>query len=168
MRWRTIAILSLACLGCHTAIRPAPAPRESEKGAAARTAPATPTSPSSSHTPASHERAAGGTRLTPASPGRADPDRDPIDENRHLTLAAAYLEQGNDETACQHLGLFLERHPHHGNVRFYYAELLMRLGRLPEARLHYEEVIADLQEEQSLDFKHLTHCHTRLAELSER
>src|SRR5260370_30122592 len=46
----------------------------------------------------------------------------------HLSLAAAYLEKGDDQAACEHLGLFLQSHSTHPNARFYHAELLLKLG----------------------------------------
>src|SRR5581483_10814143 len=42
----------------------------------------------------------------------------------HLSLAAAYVEKGEDARACAHLGKFLEAEPGHKGARLYYAELL--------------------------------------------
>jgi tetratricopeptide (TPR) repeat protein len=83
----------------------------------------------------------------------------------HLSLAAAYLEAGDDEQACTHLGLFLTAHPEHRNARFYHAELLRKLGRHAAARGEYDHAIRTEQEEAEPDLKHLVHCHTRVLEI---
>lgn len=85
----------------------------------------------------------------------------------HLSLAAAYVEKGDDERACTHLGKFLEARPEHKNARFYYAELLLRRGCLPDAHVQFERVVAAAQEEPQPDRHHLVHCHTRLVEIAE-
>src|SRR6202030_2925495 len=32
-------------------------------------------------------------------------------EKNHLSLAAAFIEKGDDAAACEHLGLYLQAHP---------------------------------------------------------
>ncbi len=86
----------------------------------------------------------------------------------HLSLAAAYVEKGDDAKACAHLGKFLDANPGHINARLYYAELLLRLKRLAEAQQQFERVIADSQEEREPDLSHLVHCHSRALEVAER
>jgi hypothetical protein len=85
----------------------------------------------------------------------------------HLTLAARALEAGHDEEACQHLRLFLETNPGHRNARFYHAELLLRLKRFQDAGGEFERAIADAQEDLVMDWRHVTHCHSRLVEIGE-
>src|SRR5688572_18257710 len=48
----------------------------------------------------------------------------------HLSLAAAYLADGEHQPACEQLEKFLDAHPEHAPARLYHAELLLRLGRL--------------------------------------
>jgi tetratricopeptide (TPR) repeat protein len=94
-------------------------------------------------------------------------EADPQLRQNHLSLAAAYLEKGNDRLACDHLGKFLATNPDHRNARFYYAELLVKLGRHREASGHLELAVRREQEEPQPDLQHLVHCHTRLLEVSE-
>jgi tetratricopeptide (TPR) repeat protein len=88
-------------------------------------------------------------------------------EKNHLSLAAAYLEKGDDHAACQHLGLYLETHPEHHNARFYHAELLLKLGRHTQAKGQFERAIRNEQEVPEPDLVHLVHCHTRLLEVGD-
>lgn len=85
----------------------------------------------------------------------------------HLSLAAAYLEQGDHEAACAEIGHFVEKQTDHPAARYYYAELLWQLGRLDESRRHFERVISDLQEGENLDYRRLIHCHGRLVEAAQ-
>lgn len=85
----------------------------------------------------------------------------------HLSLAAAYLEKGDDRAACEQLGLFLQSQPEHRNARFYHAELLLKLGRHALARSEFERAIRYEQSEREPDVQHLVHCHTRLVEIGE-
>jgi tetratricopeptide (TPR) repeat protein len=100
------------------------------------------------------------------------PRERPADEvpplSNHLSLAAAYLEKGDERRACEHLGAFLRVQPEHRNARYYYAELLLKLGQPSEARTHFEHAIAYAQDETPRDLKHLVHCHGRLMEIGER
>src|SRR5262245_8703119 len=59
---------------------------------------------------------------------------DPTLVRNHLSLAAAYLEAGDTEQACAHLAGYLHFYPDHVVVRSHFAELLMKLERLGEAR----------------------------------
>jgi tetratricopeptide (TPR) repeat protein len=85
----------------------------------------------------------------------------------HLSVAAAYLEKGDDRAACAHLGLFLQSHPEHRNARYYHAELLLKLGNHRVARTEFEQAIRQEQGERAPDLRHLVHCHTRLVEIGE-
>jgi tetratricopeptide (TPR) repeat protein len=90
---------------------------------------------------------------------------DPQLTRNHLSLAAAYLEKGDDEGACPHLARFLNAHPEQPAVRVQYAELLWRLKRLPECRAAFESAVGHAQD--NVPTNHLIHCHTRLMQLAE-
>jgi tetratricopeptide (TPR) repeat protein len=90
---------------------------------------------------------------------------DPQLTRNHLSLAAAFLEKGDDAGACPHLGRYLKAHPEHQAIRVQYAELLWKLKRLKECRTAFESAVADAQEH--LPPSHLIHCHTRLMQLAE-
>jgi tetratricopeptide (TPR) repeat protein len=94
-------------------------------------------------------------------------EQDRARKENHLSLAAAYLQKGNEPAACAHLGLFLRSHPEHRNARFYHAELLLKLGRPGEAEGEFEQAIARTQEEPEPDLAHLVRCHTRMLEVGE-
>jgi tetratricopeptide (TPR) repeat protein len=85
----------------------------------------------------------------------------------HLSLAAAYLEQGDQSRAAPHLARYVNAYPQHHVVRAHYAELLMRLHRHKEAREQYERFVADVQDLPELASRHLIHCHSRLMEIAE-
>src|SRR5947209_11839003 len=54
---------------------------------------------------------------------------DPAFCRNHLSLAAAYLDRGDEERACPELERYLQAYPGHLVVRAHYAELLLRLHR---------------------------------------
>src|SRR5262249_54016540 len=85
----------------------------------------------------------------------------------HLSLAAAYLEMGQDQKACDHLGRYVAANPDHHAVRAHHGELLIRLKRTEEARSAFERFLADVEDGDELDLKHAVHCHSRLMELAE-
>jgi tetratricopeptide (TPR) repeat protein len=87
-----------------------------------------------------------------------------LSEN-HLSLAAGYLEKGDDVAACRHLGLFLHTHPAHRYARLYHAELLLKLDRLAQAVGEYEQAIRFEQDEAKPDVEHLVFCHTQLVHI---
>ncbi len=94
--------------------------------------------------------------------------RDPNLVNNHLSLAAAFLDKGEDDRALPHLALYVEAKPNHIIVRAHYAELLLRLGEDRAAAVQYERFDADVQEHEQLAKKELAHCHSRLMEIAER
>jgi tetratricopeptide (TPR) repeat protein len=85
----------------------------------------------------------------------------------HLSLAAAYLEKGDEAAAAPHLAQYLATFPEHHVVRAHYAELLLRLHRPGEARRQFERFIADTQDVPELASKYLIHCHSRLMEIAQ-
>jgi Tfp pilus assembly protein PilF len=91
---------------------------------------------------------------------------DPAFTRTHMSLAAAHLEAGHDELACDHLSRYLEAHPEHTLVRSHYAELLLRLHRSQAAWREFERFTAEAQDDDNLTH-HLVHAHTRLMEIAE-
>jgi tetratricopeptide (TPR) repeat protein len=92
---------------------------------------------------------------------------DPTLFRNHLSLAAAYLDRGDLERACPHLALYLQACPQHAIVRAHYAELLLRLKHVEEARAEFRRFAADAQEQGDHYERQLIHCHSRLMELAE-
>ena len=58
----------------------------------------------------------------------------PDSAKTHLSMAAACLAQGNDSIAAIHLKISLELEPSNVIVRQNYADLLLRMNQLEEAR----------------------------------
>jgi tetratricopeptide (TPR) repeat protein len=92
---------------------------------------------------------------------------DPELVRNHLSLAAAYLERGDPEAACPHLGCYVAACPDHLAMRAHYAELLLRLRQLPTARAEYEHFVAQMQDQGKPAYAQLIHCHSRLMEIAE-
>jgi tetratricopeptide (TPR) repeat protein len=90
---------------------------------------------------------------------------DPRLVRNHLSLAAAYLEKGDEAAACPHLGRYVEAHPESVLVRLHHAELLWKMHRHEEARAAFEGTVADAQDE--LAPGQLIHCHSRLVQIAE-
>ena len=93
---------------------------------------------------------------------------DPNLASNHLSLAAAYLDKGDDEHAGEHLARYLQARPQHCTVRAHYAELLLRLNQVHAARLQWERFDADAQDQDGTAHGELVHCHSRLMEIAER
>jgi tetratricopeptide (TPR) repeat protein len=93
---------------------------------------------------------------------------DPQLSRNYLSLAAAYLEKGDDAAACPHLSRYLTAHPEHLVVRGHFAELLLRMQRMKEARAEFERFVADAQDQEDQPAaRQLIHCHSRLMEIAE-
>lgn len=90
---------------------------------------------------------------------------DPRLTRNHLSLAAAYLEKGDQAAACPHLSEYVVAHPDSVLVRVRHAELLWQLGHRREARAAFEGTVADAQDD--LEAAQLIHCHTRLMLIAE-
>ncbi|HEY7424733.1 MAG TPA: tetratricopeptide repeat protein [Gemmataceae bacterium] len=84
----------------------------------------------------------------------------------HLSLAAAYLASGQEEQAAGHLDRYLQAQPEHYVVRGQYAELLLRLDRLDDAREQFERFEADIQDHETLAQQHMIHCHSQLMDIA--
>lgn len=85
----------------------------------------------------------------------------------HLSLAAAYLEKGDEAGACPHLAACVRVEPENLVMRVRYAELLLRLRRLADARREFEQFVADAQDQQGEAAEHLLHCQSRLMDIAE-
>jgi tetratricopeptide (TPR) repeat protein len=92
---------------------------------------------------------------------------DPSATRSHLSLAAAYLEKGNETSACAQLEKYLQAHPEHHQVRMHYAELLVRLERTTEAKDEFRRFIAEAQERGNSTLGQRIHCHSRLMQLAQ-
>jgi tetratricopeptide (TPR) repeat protein len=92
---------------------------------------------------------------------------DPTQKRGQLSLAAVYIERGDEAGAARHLGEYVAAFPEQHVARAHYAELLLRLGRPQESRAQFERFIADVQDVPELAQKHLVHCHSRLMEIAE-
>jgi predicted Zn-dependent protease len=92
---------------------------------------------------------------------------DPGLTRNYLSLAAAYLDKGDDEAACPHLTRYVEANPEQLTLRVYLADLLLRLRRLPDARDQFERCVSRAQDRDESARAHLLHCHTRLMEIAE-
>jgi tetratricopeptide (TPR) repeat protein len=141
MRWLFCGLLCLAGVGCHVVnfvTRPAKGTPVADVAESPRGSPV---------------------------PVVATPVSEP--KSNHLTLAAMHLEKGEDALACSHLGKFLATNPEHRNARFYHADLLMKLGKVKDARDQFERVIAYGQEDPEPDLNHLANCHGRVLEAAE-
>jgi tetratricopeptide (TPR) repeat protein len=90
------------------------------------------------------------------------------DTRCYLSLAAALVAKGDDESAGLALAHFVEANPDHRQARLYLAELLRRSRKIDEAQCQFERAGADLQQDAKRDCARLSHCHGRLMELAER
>lgn len=91
---------------------------------------------------------------------------DPGMTRNHLSLAAAWLEQGVPQKAERHLGRYLAARPEQWLIRAHYAELLVRVERYSEARGELERFVAEAQQHGPAAQAQLIHCHSRLMELA--
>jgi tetratricopeptide (TPR) repeat protein len=92
---------------------------------------------------------------------------DPKEGRPHLSLAAAFLEKGEDEAAQTHLAEYVHAHPQDLGMRLRHAELLLRMKHLCEARTELEHVVADALNLAEPPTHPLIHCQTRLMEIAE-
>jgi tetratricopeptide (TPR) repeat protein len=83
----------------------------------------------------------------------------------YLSLAAAYLECGKEEAACDNLGKYLEHHPEHLAGRAHYAELLFKLRRTAEARAQFARFTVEAQETGDAPSR-MIHAVSRLMEIA--
>lgn len=91
---------------------------------------------------------------------------DPSFTQNHLSLAAAYLEKGNETVACAHLGRYVATHPEHLVVRAHYAELLLHQRHVEEARAEFERFEAEAQDQGQTVTAPMIHCQSRLTKIA--
>jgi predicted Zn-dependent protease len=103
------------------------------------------------------------TLLGPPPPELSAPADEPDDP---LTLAAECLACGEKAVAAVHLEAHVRAHPDQPMFRAQLAELLLKLDRPADARMHFERFVADAQDAAGPVRGHLVHCHTRLMELA--
>jgi tetratricopeptide (TPR) repeat protein len=92
----------------------------------------------------------------------------PDSAKTHLSMAAACLAQGNDSIASIHLKISLELEPSNVIVRQNYADLLLRMNQLEEARDQFNLFIKDTQQFGEQANRHMIHAHSRLMAISEQ
>jgi len=78
-----------------------------------------------------------------ADPGRA---------RTYLSLADAHLENGDEAAACPVLAQYVAAHPEQLLIRAQYAELLLRLQRLDEARAELECAVTIFEGKRCLPY----------------
>ncbi len=91
---------------------------------------------------------------------------DPQFAPNRLSLAAACLEQGDEDGACVHLAHYVAAQPDQLRARSHYAELLLRLHRWPDARKQYERFDADAQAQERPANSQLIRCHSQLTKIA--
>ncbi len=92
---------------------------------------------------------------------------DPKLARNFLSLAAAHVSRGDEAEAALWLARYVEVQPDHHIIRLHYAELLLRLGKVPDGRAQLERFISDVQDRDDLASAHLLDCHTKLVQLAE-
>lgn len=92
----------------------------------------------------------------------------PDSAKTHLSMAAACLAQGTDSIAAIHLKYCLELEPGNVIVRQNYADLLLRMNQLEDARDQFNLFIRDTQQFGEQANRHMIHAHSRLMAISEQ
>ncbi|HLJ96812.1 MAG TPA: hypothetical protein VKU02_26800 [Gemmataceae bacterium] len=92
---------------------------------------------------------------------------DPNLTRNHLSLAAAYLELNESDRACVHLARYSDANPDQPSIRKRYAELLLQLHRLPEARAQFEALTCDAPSVSESAGVDLIQCHSRLMAIAQ-
>src|SRR5438552_18258360 len=87
---------------------------------------------------------------------------DPSYVRVHLSLAAAYLEHGDERLALPHLATYVREAPEHVLIRMHYAELLFRLQQFQEAREQFEKFIDLAQDCSDITPSCLIEVHSKL------
>lgn len=91
---------------------------------------------------------------------------DPQFAPNHLSLAAACLEKGDEDGACTHLAHYVAAQPDQLKARSHYAELLLRMHRVADARKQFERYDADAQECDQPANPQLIRCHSQLTKIA--
>jgi predicted Zn-dependent protease len=93
---------------------------------------------------------------------------EPLADTDPLTLAAECLERGDSAAAAIHLEAYVRRHPEQLMFRAQLAEMLLRVGRDDDAKVHYERFAADAEAATGAPRTRLVDAHTRLMEIAQR
>lgn len=93
---------------------------------------------------------------------------DPDSAKTHLSMAAACLAQGSDTIAAIHLKICLELEPGNVIVRQNYADLLLRMNQIEDARHQFLLFVRDTQQFGEQANRHLIHAHSRLMAIAEQ
>ncbi len=91
-----------------------------------------------------------------------EPQTDP------LTLAAECLSRGDEPAAAGHFERYVRGNPEQLMFRVHLAELYLKIHRDAEAKVHFEQFVADAQETTGAPQSQLVHCHTKLMEIAHR
>ena len=89
-------------------------------------------------------------------------------EPDHLAIAASCLDRGDESAALPHLTAHVQARPDAVMIRAYLAELLLKMDKVDESRLHFERYVRDADGTTGQSQKHLVHCHTRLMEIAQQ
>jgi tetratricopeptide (TPR) repeat protein len=92
---------------------------------------------------------------------------DPNLTRNYVSLAAAYLQLGDDAAACSHLARYVAVHPEQLLMRVHLADLFLRLQQVQDAGAEYTRCIAHAQERDDPASQNLIHCHTQLMAIAE-
>jgi hypothetical protein len=92
---------------------------------------------------------------------------DPSLTRNYVSLAAAYLQMGDDAAACSYLARYVAFHPDQLLMRVHLADLFLRLQQAQDAAAEYARCIVHAQERDDPGNQHLIHCHTQLMSIAE-
>lgn len=155
-RWAVVAVAGF--VGCESMKNPQPAPVAVQHPLAATAA--TPEAPRVASLQLTEERP------RPATPAAQPPDApEPADA---LTLAAEALDRGDKGVAAVHLEAYVRLHPEQLMFRAQLADLLVKVDRPDDARVHYERFAVAARNATGVPKSHLVHVHTRLMEIGQR
>jgi tetratricopeptide (TPR) repeat protein len=93
--------------------------------------------------------------------------QDPSFVRAHLSLAAVYIEQGNERLAVPHLASYIHTVPEHTVIRVHYADILFRMQLWHESQAQFEECVVCLQERGDVAPNLLIEIHSKLMEIAE-
>jgi hypothetical protein len=92
---------------------------------------------------------------------------DPHYDRPHLSLAAAYMEKGDEKSALPHLATYVQTNPDHVVIRAHYADLLLRMRFVHDARAQFEKCIALAQDQPKTELSFLLRSHSKLMEIAQ-
>ncbi|MDB5307946.1 MAG: hypothetical protein JWO38_2148 [Gemmataceae bacterium] len=162
MRFRWLVVGTFGVVGCQTLLAPAPkAPQP-----VALPVPTLEQNPPPMREGVQTSVSVPAAILSVKGDAAAAPSPTPADDP--LTLAAECLVRGDQPTAAAYLDSYVRGHPDQLMFRAQLAELLLRIGRLGDAKGHFERFCADAQDATGPPKAHLVHCHTRLMEIGQR